>query len=180
MKMIVWEFNGLKVPMVEDSAGELFCTTKQLAEALQTTESHVRRIKDRHSDEFDGLSKTNCLAKDFLARNKSEFGIKRLREDVLIWSEDDMIMAAILIKSPVGKEFRKDLRKFVKANAMRGMVPVELVNRLIAETQEARAETAEMRSEFVALKEYLEASASLSGKALSVHKQAKNHLRLVS
>jgi hypothetical protein len=66
---------------------------------------------------------------------------------------------AVLVKSPIGKEFRKGLVTFIKDNARRGYVPEERLSALEGEVAQ--------------MKEYLEMTASVSGRLLNAQKRTK-------
>jgi prophage antirepressor-like protein len=123
MKLVRWEFNGLHVPMMADKDGLLYCTSKQLCEALGITKQALHEVKRRHADEFSLLRSTESGPKEFLTENKVEFGIKRVKSDMVLWPEDDMILVAMLTRSSVSKEFRRQLVLHIKANAKKDMVP---------------------------------------------------------
>lgn len=145
MKITRWSFNNLHVAMVQNDEGVLYCTTKQLADALCVSEDVIRMAAMNHKDEFGPLSITNFYAKEFFQRHKVELGIKRVRKDIKMWSEDEMILLAMLCKSNVSKEFRKDMIKFVKENARRGYV-----------TQEEHNKTLEILGQYIVRTENLE------------------------
>lgn len=133
MKLVNWSFNGLEIVMMESPEGVLYCTSKQLSAALGVGESAVRTVRLRNKDEFNSLSVTKRDAKEFLAQVKDALGIKRLRADIYLWSEDEMILAAILTRSTVSKEFRKGLIQFVRDNARKNMVENEVHARVLIE-----------------------------------------------
>lgn len=154
-KLVDWEFRGLKVPMFEDSSGELFCTSKQLCEALQITPASLKMLKGRYPEEFECLRVTDSYSKGFVELNKPSLGIKRLRKDLQIWSEDDMISVAILSRSGVSKEFRKELKKIIKAQATRGMVPWSEHQQLLVTVGQQQSEIGRQRTEIEELKEFV-------------------------
>lgn len=119
MKLVRWSFNGLHMPMMQDGNGDLWCTSKQLCEGLGITESALRELRRTNKDEFELLSVRKCDAKEFFSEHKIEFGIKRIRKDMSLWSETDMLMVAILSRSGVSRKFRREWIQFVKANAKR-------------------------------------------------------------
>jgi hypothetical protein len=82
MKLVRWEFQGLHVPMMEDEKGDLFCTTKQLADALNTDERTIRRVQARHQDEFTPIGGQTDPLRAFLFENKVEFGMQRIRKEL--------------------------------------------------------------------------------------------------
>lgn len=127
MKLVRWSFMGLYMPMMEDEKGELFCTTKQLTEALAIPGSTLRSVLQRHFDEFDFLSVSKCNAKDFLRDNRVEFGVARVRNDMHLWSEKDMVSVALLSKSTASKAFRTNLSLFIRENATRDLVHVSVL-----------------------------------------------------
>jgi hypothetical protein len=61
MKLVQWEFHNIKMPMIEDDQGNLFCTSKALCEALQTAEVNLRNVYAKNRDEFD----ENCVIADY-------------------------------------------------------------------------------------------------------------------
>lgn len=122
MKLVRWTYNNLHIPMMAGNNGDLWCTSKQLCGALGTTELALRLLRKRHADEFDAncVSKSNAIL--FFKENKVEFGVKYVRGDMALWSEDDMILVAILSRSDMSKQFRKDLRAFIKEHAKKDLL----------------------------------------------------------
>ena len=172
MKKVRWDFQGLHVPMMEDSNGNLYCTFKQLSDALQCPEATIRAMRRRRANEFSGFCVSKCNAisdiREFLEQNRIEFGLRYVRDDMAIWTEDDMIMAAVMIKNTVGKEFRKNLVKFIKENARKGYV----------HESEFNSRMTEMNQKIDNLAAYLNANASEAGRKLNAQKQTK-HLRSI-
>lgn len=122
-KYVAWEvLPGLSLPMMEDGEGELFCTNKCIEDGLGIGSDSVRKIYERNKAEFSGVSVTNRHAKEFLKAHKNEFGVKRVRLDMRLWNEDDMLTFAFKANTEKGFEFRKKLRQFIKANAKRHYV----------------------------------------------------------
>jgi hypothetical protein len=157
--------------MLADEDGELYCTSKMLCTALSINEKALQATYLRHKDEFSSTSAANCSAKEFLLANKVEFGISRVRDDMRLWNEDDMLIFAILSKSTVSKEFRSHLRKFIKENARRGYVT--------AEEHKALAERMSVLEDLVLhAQPALTNAASAAGAALAAQKGTRN-LRLV-
>lgn len=118
------------------------------------------------------LSVSNPNAKEFFTAHKTEFGIKRVRSDMRLWSEDDMLTFAFHSKSPQSLEFRKQLRKFIKQNATRGYVTQAQFDELKGQMHSIM--------ELVAM--YVPAAneaASSAGKALRAQRSTKP-LRLVT
>ena len=170
MQLTRWDFNNLRVPMMMDTSGKLWCTSKQLCEALGIKPEAIRKLAHDHKDELEFLSVTESHAKDFLKENKSEFGIKRVKQDMSLWSEDDMITIAVLSKSSVAKQFRKDLVKLIKEQARKSYVTRDEFNEIAID-----------RNRYIQL--YGETSARLDRleQIVGVDKTVKvSHLRLVN
>lgn len=109
MKLVTWTFQNLSVVMMEDENGVLYTTSAVLATALGVTTDSLRMAYKFHREEFDALSVTDAYAKDFLNLHRVELGIQRLRDDMHIWSEGDMILHAMYCQTSQGRGFRKDL-----------------------------------------------------------------------
>jgi hypothetical protein len=166
-KYVAWEvIQGTCLPMMEDKDGELFCTNKCIEDGLGLTPDNVRKIYQVNKDEFSALSVTNPHAKDFLKTHKNEFGVKRVRSDMRLWNEDDMLTFAFKANTDKGIEFRRNLRKFIKENAKRHYVSKEQFD--------------DLKNKFNDLTKIVlyslpavETTASLAGKALRAQKQTK-------
>ena len=131
MKIVRWSFENLHIPMIQDDEGKLWATTKTLAESLGVTEDAIRVIAMRNRDKLKGLSVTNSYAKDFIKLNKTELGIKRLRQDMQLWSESEMIRIALWSRSETADAFTDQLVEFVRKNATTGWVTREEHNELL-------------------------------------------------
>ncbi len=158
MKIVRWSFNNLHIPVLQDDQGNLFCTTKQIAEALGVTEQAIRTIALRNNDKLRGLSVTDRDAKT-LKSNKVELGIARVRKDMKIWSESDMIRIALWSRSEVADEFTDHVIKFVrdnaKINSLEGYVTKEEYNNLCAENQKLLIELGRQSVEIEQIKRIL-------------------------
>jgi len=166
MKLTVWTFKDLSMPMMEDDRGILYCTTKVLCDGLYLSEEAVKKIYSRHSDEFGCLTVTNSPYKDFMVQNKDVFGMKRIRDNMRMWTESDMLMFAILSKSGVSKDFRRQLIQFIKENARRGYVTQDVYQRTMARLD--NVERALMAAGFA-----LGQNASSAGALLNQQKKSK-------
>ncbi len=131
MKIVRWSFENLHMPMIQDDEGKLWTTNKVLADALGTTENALWLVASKNKDKLKGLSLSNTQAKEFLRLNKVELGIKRLRQDLKLWSEAEMIRIAIWSRSEVADEFTDQLVEFVRTNATKGWVTREEHNELL-------------------------------------------------
>jgi len=130
---------GLYMPMMEDEKGELFCTTGQLTKALGITQTALYSVVTRHRDELDLLSLAKREAKEFIKKNRVEFGVARVRNDMHLWSEKDMVVVALLSKSTVSKDFRTNLSLFIRENATRDLVHVSVLEAARSQMLEDRS-----------------------------------------
>lgn len=119
MKIINWEFESLKIKMIELN-GELYCTSKSVREALSVEASTLRQIYRRHEDEFFSICVTDCHAN--LQMLKNTLGLKYIRKDMKLWSEDDMLTFAFMVSGDRARAARRDFRKFIKEHAKKGLV----------------------------------------------------------
>lgn len=177
MKLVKWEFMSLCVPMMEDDAGELYCTSKAIISSLGMTEDQIRRTVSDHKEEFSSLSVRNTHANDFLRRNKAEFNVQRVRDDMRMWSEDDMLTFAFHSKSSKSLEFRKQLRVFIKQHATKNYVTKAHYNQM---EQRHAEELASVHQKLDNVMTYViqtlpinEKSASLAGTVLRGRRDAK-------
>jgi hypothetical protein len=143
MKHFLWQFQNLNVPMMEDSNSTLYTTTPILASALGVEVNSLRQIFKRHQDELDGIcvqemhANGDCVtdsdATSFLQANKETFGLKYVRGDMHLWSEDDMILIAGLTRTETGKAFRKEMVKAIKAQARKDLITKEYFDSVVAQ-----------------------------------------------
>jgi hypothetical protein len=182
MKLVRWEFLGLHMPMMGDDEGELYCTSKSLCDALGVTDNALWVLASRHAKELSDFCLSNCKAIAFLKEHKLEFGVKYIRGNMRLWSEDDMLVIASRSEAPQALEFMKRLRRFGKLHARVSLISIEEFREMRAELKDLR----EMKSEFQVFKEMLhqylpsaDKTASLAGSVLQAQKGTKT-LRLVA
>lgn len=159
MKLVRWSFKNLHMPMMRDESGDLWCTSAQLCGALGIEPKALRELKRRNPEDFDLLSATENGAKEFFLKNKAEFGVRRVRKDMTLWSEDDMITVAILSRSAVAREFRKELRQFIKESARKDLLAGYVTRE---EHERILMEFGKMVTEFEALKRLLTPDSKVS------------------
>jgi prophage antirepressor-like protein len=173
MKLVLWMFQSLVVPMMEDENGVLYTTSAVLAKVLGVTPHTLAATYHRHKDEFEGLSGTDSAASGqpskismFLRIHMSEFEIRRVRSDLHLWSENDMILHAMYCQTIEGRGFRKDFINFIKQNAIRGCVTQEQLN-------EMQTQVNELRELLAAAGPSLQTTASAIGSALYAQRGTK-------
>lgn len=160
MKLTKWSFAGLEVPMMEDEDGELYCTSKALCGALGVTEGNIRSFYNDNKAEFDSLTVSNRHAKEFFREHQSVFELKRIRGNIRIWSEDDMLVFAFFLKTPQAREFRRELRLFIKQQARKDTVSREEFMSLLERVKNMELEREEALPRF-------NLAASCAGKTLA-------------
>ena len=168
MKHVEWSFQNLSIPMI-DIDGTLYCTSQVLADALGVTIGDIRWLYSSRKDEFDGICVSTTNAINFLQENKHLFGVKYLRGDMRLWSENDMILMAVGARSDKGKAFRKNLVAFIKKHAVLSCVSQEKYDELATQVAELQGQVAKL----VEIQPFLEAAASAAGKALQAQKGIK-------
>ncbi len=144
MKLVRWSFHNIQMPMMENDTGQLFCTSSALCAALGAQEEALRQVYRRHPNDFEGVCVTDCHAIEFLREHKQEFGMKYVRGDMRLWSEQDMVSFAMLSRSDVSVDFRRQLNEFIRTNARRDYVSKEQY----MELEEELAKTIASRDSF--------------------------------
>lgn len=172
MKLVYWEYKGVKVPMVEDAQeGKLYCTGKVICKGLGLKEQDLKDMCHRYPEHFqDSFKVANSNLKDFIGTHREEFGIQRVRK---IYSDAELIAFAILSKSPVSIEFMQDYIRFV-----REQVKVGFVSQAQHEVLLKEFECQQRRLELV--EKHVERMASEDGRRLNEYKEVKKpHLAVV-
>ena len=187
MRVLDWQGNDFSCAMVEDDNGKMWTTTAGIALALHADDKTILKIHGRHKEQFEDslrvanrhsneqfemdASGTNCSSKsqvrEFLAKNMLQFGVKRMRKDLHIWSEDDVLVFAVLCRTPHANIVRKEFLQFIKDNLRR---------EYRREYAQLRAEHDELLQRMVAVEAALPSinqSASASGAALRAHRGTK-------
>jgi prophage antirepressor-like protein len=175
MKLARWSFQNLHIPMLEDEQGSLYCINQALTSALGLTEASLRKLYFQHKGEFDGNCVTSSNAIQFLREHKTEFGLRYVRGDMRLWSENDMILIAVLSRSPVGSEFRKGVIQLIKDNARKEYISKEQYE---ADMSLLKGQVQELKDMFQQSQPALHTAASAAGVALQAQRGTK-HLRLI-
>lgn len=170
MRLMNWQFNELSIPMMEDERGTLYTTTGVLCGALGVVENDLRNIYLSRRDEFDGLSVNNLGANDFIRANKEIFCVQRVRQDMHLWSEDDMILFAAISRSDQGKEFRKQMVQLVKQQARKTYISREEYDRMVGELM---IRIGKLEQEKDQVRPAMQESASAFGRGLSYQRRTK-------
>jgi hypothetical protein len=123
MKILDWKSENFCCAMVEDEERQMWTTTSGIAVALGIEPRSVLQLYQRRKAHFDELSGSNRTAKEevlaFLAQHQQHFGIRRMRPDLHLWSEDDVLTMAVLCNSPQALRAKKEFLQFIKSNMRR-------------------------------------------------------------
>lgn len=109
MQLYALPLGTIRIPMISSSGG-LYCTSLGLRSALGITKAELHRLFDEHRDEVSPLRAEDEQAQalfGFLRANKLEFGMHRLRSDMMIWSLRDAITIAALVNTAIGRDFSR-------------------------------------------------------------------------
>lgn len=94
--------NNLPIPMpsIDD---ELYITQDNLSKLLGISAGCLNKTYNNRKDEFDAVSANIIRANEFLKQHKHLLGIKRVRKDMHLWTEDDMLTFGMLVRGPRGR-----------------------------------------------------------------------------
>ena len=123
-QMLSWTFANITVTLIQLEDGRILCPMPMLAVALgvtpQALHNHVRRYKQW----FDGVVKSNSLLlfKDWVTPNLPAFGLDRYRDDLILWTEHDMILLATMVQGEQSHAFREAVIRLVQEQARHGYI----------------------------------------------------------
>jgi prophage antirepressor-like protein len=114
---------------------DLYCPNALLAVVLGTSLDALKHLAACHRHELHPLIGRKSPAKvlELLAMHKDSFHIKRLRDDIILWPEDDMILLACMSQTPIGHDFRRWMVAHIKENASRSAITIERVEQILTE-----------------------------------------------
>lgn len=170
MRIVNWVFENVKITMI-DIEGELYCTSKAVCKALDIKESSLRDVYCRHKDEFFGLSVSKCDANE-LRNFKKALDIKRLSSDMRLWTEDDFLTFAFMVKGERAKTARHDFRQFIKKHAKISLVSQEQYKRDIQELKR------EMQEMFDKIKTFSHGAKSTVGRMNNLGTRVNNLIKV--
>lgn len=171
MAYIAWRFRSLVVPMIMGNDGVLYTTSKAICAGLGIEATSLMHIYGRAPSRFSTLTMTQSHAKETFVEHRKEFGIVRLREDMRVWTENDMIRFAACATSEAAEDFMQGVIELVKANAKIGSVTKE-------EHESLQQEVRDIKNTLSEMQQVLNDAASFAGKELNLHKKTRS-LRLV-
>jgi hypothetical protein len=166
-------------------------TTPMLASALDVETQTIWRNFDRNPTLFNPVrctsSTRNALHESIIGlvrEHKDSFGVKRVRKDMVLWTETDMYVHCQLSRSPRAAQFilhnAQHLKEWRRANIPLGAPSQEQLKQLMAENEELRAALTALSTQFTELREQvqilsapLQQQASAAGQTLSLHRHTK-------
>lgn len=178
MELIGMFFNHLIVHMLDSEEDDMLWTTSAaVCKALEIKKSALRNLYARNQDEFESVTLSDAKEpfQKFFQENKDAFDIRRMRKDTRLWSENDVILIAMLCRSSISKEFRREFVKYIKQNAINRVLK-DFVTR--EEFEQLLEETAQLRGMLSGAQPDLARNASAAGAALRAHRTIR-HLRRV-
>ena len=170
MQLITLSIQGLSVTMVEID-GMLWCSNSMAAQGLGCSEQNLLQTYQRHKKEFSDSSTLSCRVSE-LRPHAEALGAKQIRKNTRFWSEDDLLVLAVLSRTDIGVEFRKEFVKLMKANARRDLFTKDQMEMFMMNaTKELREELKELK-EFVGYaRPTLERASSAAGTALNAFRR---------
>ena len=149
----------------------LYATTKVVALAVAVSEKEMINFHTWNRQSMDTLSARILGAKEFLRENRVEFGVDRVRDDLVLWSIPDIMYATSRIRTPEAHAFRVEFSRLVVENVRRAHISSEQYTTLMKELEELRASVTSSQTS-------LQTAASAAGVALAAQKGTRK-LRLV-
>lgn len=174
-QFIMETINNLSIPMLSIDE-DLYITQHNLSKMLGVEQKTLRNTFNNRVDEFDGVRAHSMGANDFIRENKHLLGVKRVRDDMHLWTEDDMITFAMLVRGKKGLLIRKELKAAIKSNAKRQTVSQEKYDELVSQLATLREEVCQLsqiKEEFELARPFLEEIASMAGKTLQAQRGTK-------
>lgn len=177
MNVILWKFRNLTIPMAQ-VGGRLYTTTQVLSKALGVSYDAIYQSYLRNKERLQNLNLTNCQAKEIFAQNKEAFGIKRLREDMHVWSEAQMIFLAFNCRSEQGQEFSDAVIELVQQEARSGMhTDEEMAQALTALQMQYAPELEDLKARIAAMEAGYTIAASAAGSGLNAFKRVRQNFQ---
>lgn len=179
MKLVRWSFQNLHIPMMEDQAGVLYCTSKGLSTALGLSAQDLKNVRFRYKDRIHPIPAAKVGATAFLSEHHAEFGLRRVGDDALLWPIREALGVAFFVRTEQAWEFHEAVIDLIEEHANK-----EYITRKDYDDLEARvnsrvdARINEILSMFRESQPALRKTATAIGVALNAQRQTK-HLRLL-
>lgn len=182
--------NNTTIPMLSID-GVLHVFNQQLCDMMGVTENALRKLYFCRKGDFDGNCITKSNAIDYLKNNRDVFGLKYVRGDMKMWSEDDMFLFIMFARGVNNKALRKELLAVIKQHSVREEITKSeyvkglqriadeaLADKAIAqnELKETKAMLSAFESRLSLLEDlfsFVDGAASNAGKTLRAHRMVK-------
>lgn len=138
------KINNLSIPMLSID-GELYITQHNLANLLGVDEITLRRRYQRKREDFESNRVQSLNANEFIKQNKTKFGLKYVRNDMRLWTEDDMLTFGQIVRGEKGRRIRKEMRIVIKQHSKHYVISPETYEKLSADLALAKYERDEFR-----------------------------------
>ena len=136
---------------MEDSNGNVFCTSRALCNALGLTEDQLKKVHRRYKTrlhpiqikEFGGQNDPqfgvqNGALREFLNEYKATFSIKYLRDDMLLWPLQEALGVAFHVHTDLAWQFHQSAIELIVTRARASAVSREEFETLQSQISEAK------------------------------------------
>lgn len=171
-----WRFANLNVPMLKLPDGRLVCTGKAVCRALGINNESLRYLASKYADKLSRISVSETHAKVFLDEHRDLYEIDRLRNDMRLWTPEDLLWFARHVTSAQSDEAYVEIIKLVQREAQEGMISVEEWRGMEARNLELEHRNVTLE-ELVRRMEVLEETLGITGSALGRGLQAIGRLK---
>jgi hypothetical protein len=178
-----YPFLGLVFGVIELPDGQVVTTTMALAAAIGSEPRTLRANYENNRQMFSPLRGNSNGSKEILQllrEHKERFMVRRLKDDLLLWTEEDMYMHCHFSRSERAAQFMQHnvrfLREWRMANIGLSTIDQERFVKLETENAELRSQLlaiGERVDAIVAASPYLEKTASLAGGILAAQRGTK-------
>lgn len=177
IQLVKWSFHGIEVPMISYE-GDLYCVNKALVQMLGCNTNYLQRTLRNNLKEFELLRPSSGWSKEellnFIRQNKSIFGISRVKEDLNIWSEDEVFTFAFLSRTDRAIQCRTEFRIFLKQHRTISVVSIEQYNKLIEENKQLNTRTTALEEMVMRLVHPMDRAASNAGRTLGAFRGTRD------
>lgn len=186
MQLIRTEFQHKTLPMLMDANSMMYTVTKVVALALAVTEDDLVHFRIKHQNRLQNVRLPDLHAKEFFQVNREEFGIKRVRNDMILWSIADIMFATSRINTPEADVYRKEFSRVIIENVRKSLITYEQWEQMLqGMKREAQEREEKMAQKMEALQRDIDAArisaqsfATAAGVALAAQRGTR-HLRVV-
>jgi hypothetical protein len=120
-----------------DVDGKLYTTSQIVCDVFNSSNVALRKTKERYPEDFvcaflgDILRVTNCHSKEEVC---SHLNIERIRNNTLLWTEEDIISLTYHLKCPTASATRREFTSIIKQHATKGLLNAAQVQSMVNES----------------------------------------------